>query len=67
MTVDTQYDKMAEEALKKECSKRGVSDAGDKDDLITRLLQFDQKVSLRFSLYLLLLLCMLRRIFCMSV
>ena len=47
MTVDTKYDKMTAEALKKECTKRGISDAGDKDVLITRLLQFDTKVSYR--------------------
>jgi len=45
MTAETNYDKMTVEALKKECGKRGVSDAGDKDVLITRLLQFDQKAS----------------------
>jgi len=37
------YDKMGVPALKKECSSRGISDAGEKSDLVARLAAYDRK------------------------
>ena len=40
-----EYGKMKLEELKKKCNEKGISDMGEKDDLVTRLTNYDLKVS----------------------